>query len=143
MFNVVSGLLTRPRSHRRADDTYLVGRRAGCRDLLGHWELPGGKLEPGETDADGLCREWLEEVGAGVRVGPHVLFTYRHGEPPIFELRMYEVDVMDPSWEPPASGESHDMFRWMTAHALLAEPAVTPSTRPFMRELLRRAALSG
>ncbi len=32
------------------------------------WSLPGGKLEPGETIAEGLIREMREETGLDVRL---------------------------------------------------------------------------
>ncbi|MET8868055.1 NUDIX hydrolase [Nonomuraea sp. NPDC004580] len=36
---------------------------------MGSWSIPGGRLEPGETDEAGLRREVLEETGLHVRVG--------------------------------------------------------------------------
>ncbi len=36
----------------------------------GEWELPGGRPEPGEQPADALVREFAEELGAAVAVGP-------------------------------------------------------------------------
>ncbi len=38
---------------------------------VGYWGLVGGRLEPGETFADGLKREVVEETGLSVRIeGP-------------------------------------------------------------------------
>ncbi|NRQ40056.1 NUDIX hydrolase [Nonomuraea sp. NN258] len=36
----------------------------------GLWSIPGGRLEPGETDEAGVRREVLEETGLRVTVGP-------------------------------------------------------------------------
>lgn len=48
----------------------LVRRR--YEPLAGHWSLPGGKLELGETLTDGIAREVFEETGLLVDVGPVV-----------------------------------------------------------------------
>ena len=34
------------------------------------WELPGGRLEGGETPEQCVAREFEEEIGATIRVGP-------------------------------------------------------------------------
>ena len=41
------------------------GREPGA----GLWSIPGGRIEPGESDAEALAREMLEETGLTVRVG--------------------------------------------------------------------------
>ena len=36
------------------------------------WHAPGGRVEPGESDAEAAVREFLEETGRRVEPGPHV-----------------------------------------------------------------------
>jgi mutator protein MutT len=49
----------------------LVQTRAPGRSWSGHWEFPGGKLEPGEDAAAAAVRECREELGLDVAVlGP-------------------------------------------------------------------------
>lgn len=47
-------------------DEVLLARRPDHVHQGGKWEFPGGKLEAGETPADGLHRELLEELGIEV-----------------------------------------------------------------------------
>jgi len=48
----------------------FIARRKAGGDIGGKWEFPGGKVEEGESDADALQREFLEELGVAVTVGP-------------------------------------------------------------------------
>ncbi|SDF97471.1 8-oxo-dGTP diphosphatase [Pseudonocardia oroxyli] len=54
------------------DGTVLAAQRAHPPELAGRWELPGGSVEPGETEPAALARECREELGADVRVGERV-----------------------------------------------------------------------
>ena len=38
-------------------------------ELAGRWELPGGRVEPGETEAEAVVRECREELGTTVVPG--------------------------------------------------------------------------
>ena len=44
----------------------LAARRIEPPALAGGWELPGGKVEPGETDEDAAHREIDEELGVAI-----------------------------------------------------------------------------
>ena len=44
--------------------------RRGHAPSLGLWSVPGGRVEPGEDDADAVRREVAEETGLDVEVGP-------------------------------------------------------------------------
>jgi 8-oxo-dGTP diphosphatase len=72
---VVAGVL-------RRDNKVLAARRPLHKREGGLWEFPGGKVDPGETDAEALVRELREELGVTVSVGAHVadsVFAYAHG----------------------------------------------------------------
>jgi ADP-ribose pyrophosphatase YjhB (NUDIX family) len=54
------------------EDGRVVLVQRGQEPLAGHWTLPGGALELGETLETGVAREMLEETGLVVDVGPVV-----------------------------------------------------------------------
>ena len=62
----------------------LLCRRAAGMHLAGHWEFPGGKVEPGEDDRVALQREIQEELGCEVEVGASL---------PVVEHRYDELSI--------------------------------------------------
>ena len=48
---------------RRDDGCVLLASRPPGKDYAGYWELPGGKLEAGESVEQALVRELREELG--------------------------------------------------------------------------------
>ena len=60
---------------REAGKVLLASRPAG-KPPAG-WEFPGGKIEPGETPAEALCRELEEELGRKLflRGGRRIMLT--------------------------------------------------------------------
>ena len=115
---------------RDARGRILLARRTLGRDLAGLWEFPGGKVEPGETDAQALARECLEELGVrvevGARVGPDVPLA--HGRA---VLRVFAVTLLDGD-EPRAL--EHSAMRWLGETELESVPWL-PADRPIVKEL--------
>jgi 8-oxo-dGTP diphosphatase len=59
--------VTAGQAHRYGERDYTTrGHEPGA----GLWSIPGGRIEPGETDAEALVREMREETGLAVEAGP-------------------------------------------------------------------------
>jgi 8-oxo-dGTP diphosphatase len=72
------------------DGLFIARRKAGG-DLGEKWEFPGGKVEAGEDDPSALRREYREEFGVTVEVGPllgSAEFTHKGN---VFALNAYRI----------------------------------------------------
>lgn len=61
------------------DGERLLMIRRGTEPDKGRWSVPGGRVEPGESDADAVVREALEETGLTVAAGPLAGTVRREG----------------------------------------------------------------
>jgi 8-oxo-dGTP diphosphatase len=52
-----------------ASGRVLAAQRTEPPALVGLWEFPGGKIEPGESETDALVRECAEELGVSISPG--------------------------------------------------------------------------
>lgn len=113
----------------RRGDAVLLQRRDRA-PFAWQWELPGGKVLPGEAPAAAAVREAREELGVEVRA-PRLLAVHEHRYPagPWVRLHAFEVEAGD---VPLRAG-----LRWVPLRDLDALP-VLEGTRPLLA-LLRAA----
>lgn len=111
----------------------LVAQRRRPPELAGRWELPGGKVAPGETERAALARELAEELGVdtkavevGERLGADVVLDAG------VTLRAYRVNLAHGQPQP----HDHHALRWATADEL---PGIdwVPADRAWLDELTR------
>ena len=51
------------------EDKFLIGKRKpDNKNNPNMWELPGGKVEDGESPFEAINREWMEELNIGVKI---------------------------------------------------------------------------
>jgi 8-oxo-dGTP diphosphatase len=97
------------------DGRLLAARRSAPAELAGRWELPGGKVEPGEAADAALVRELREELGVDAEVGGRV-----PGEWPLrppYVLQVWTARLR-PGSAAPAPLEDHDELRWLGPHEI-------------------------
>jgi 8-oxo-dGTP diphosphatase len=113
-----------------SDGALLVAQRARPPELAGLWELPGGKVAAGETDAEALVRELREELGVEVTVGARL-----GAEVPLsaaMTLRAYLVTQTGGVVHP----HDHHALRWVRVAELPDLPWV-PADRAWLPDLAR------
>ena len=92
-------------------DRLLAARRTEPPALAGGWELPGGKVEPGEDDRAALVRECREELGVEITLGARV------GEDwPMSGDALLRVWIATVVAGVPCPLEDHSELRWLAPH---------------------------
>jgi len=104
------------------DKGRLLLIKRGHEPGAGLWSLPGGRIEPGETDAEALVREMREETGLAVEAG-HLVGTARRPaqDGDVIDIRDYAATVIGGTLTP---GDDAADARWVDV-AELASLAMT------------------
>jgi 8-oxo-dGTP diphosphatase len=130
----------------------LIAQRRRPPELAGRWELPGGKVMPGESEPAALARELSEELGldadaitVGERLGADVMLNpdgsarLDAGEPKLgpshergMTLRAYRVSLVRGEPRP----DDHQAIRWVTA-VELPDVDWVPADTAWIPELAR------
>lgn len=106
-------------------DRVLAARRTSPPEAAGRWELPGGKVEPGESAEGALVREIGEELGCLIEVTGWLPEGSRID--PTHVLRTATARITAGEARP----REHDALRWVAADELDELDWLEPD-RPFL-----------
>lgn len=117
-----------------SENSYLLGQRPAGKPYAGYWEVPGGKVEKGETVFQALQRELQEELGIDIRSSEE-LTVLEHDYPHAY-VRLYVSIIRD--WTGTPTGCEGQALSWepIGAEKPSVEPLL-PAAWP-MLECLRR-----
>ncbi len=87
----------------------------GHEPAKGLWSIPGGRVEPGETDPQAVVREVSEETGLTVRCGPLLGRVERPGlDGAIVDIRDYQAFAPPGSAGLARAGDDAAGLMWVT-----------------------------
>ena len=93
------------------DDGRLLLIRRGRGPAQGEWSVPGGRIEAGETLAEAVVRELLEETGVEGVCGPLLGWTEKLGDDHHYVILDFTVEVLEAV--PPVAGDDAAEAAWV------------------------------
>jgi 8-oxo-dGTP diphosphatase len=111
-----------------ADGRLLSAQRAEPPHMAGGWELPGGKVDPGESDEDALVRECHEELAIRIRLRRRIGADWRLSDRAV--LRVWTAEIIEGEAQP----LEHLALRWLAPHEFY-EVDWLPGDRPVVDAL--------
>lgn len=110
------------------DGRVLAARRTFPTEAAGRWELPGGKVEPGESPEAALVREVAEELGCAIEVLAWLPEEVAIGERHTLTVALVRLVEGEPT------PHEHDAVRWL-GPAELGDVDWLDADRPFLAHL--------
>ncbi|WP_085873373.1 MULTISPECIES: (deoxy)nucleoside triphosphate pyrophosphohydrolase [unclassified Nocardioides] len=110
------------------DGRVLAARRTTPPEAAGRWELPGGKVESGETPDAALVREIAEELGCTVEVVAWLPGAAAIGAGHTLSVALARIVAGEPV------PHEHDAVRWLGPDELGDVDWLEPD-RPFLQHL--------
>ena len=122
--NVVASLII-------VGDRMLVAQRSPASSSPGCWELPGGKVEAGESDQDALQREIKEELELDIEVGEkfsesHVIVSSKEISMSVYLCRVHSLETL--------KHNVHSEIRYISHHEIF-DLEWAPADIPLLDEL--------
>ncbi|MEX2526266.1 MAG: (deoxy)nucleoside triphosphate pyrophosphohydrolase [Gemmatimonadota bacterium] len=112
----------------RRNHRYLLCLRPPGKRHGGLWEFPGGKLDAGESEREGVTRELREELDVEVTAVGEVMFS-RRDPGSAFVIHFLQVEIRG---EPRAL--EHSQVGWFTVEEA-SRMRLAPSDAAFLKEL--------
>jgi 8-oxo-dGTP pyrophosphatase MutT (NUDIX family) len=109
------------------DDRVLLVRRAKWDTMPGTWELPGGKVDAGESITAAVARELEEETGLQASGAPTRRFARTLRSPSGRRVREHVYNLH--ATGAPSLSREHDAWVWQSAGAPLPGPLSESAAR--------------
>lgn len=110
----------------------LTARRTEPPEFAGGWELPGGKIDEGETIELAVVREVLEELDIEIRLGDLVVGPDLHSGWPLgdYGVMIVHTAFLVDEDDYPEPIEQHDAVAWVGLHNLDQVPWLPADRAP-------------
>ena len=119
----------------RSGRRVLLCHRSPARDWFPNcWDLPGGHIEPGESESEALARELQEELGVVLEPPHRPPFASLRDDDGTVELGLWLLDYDGPI--PNRSPAEHDDLQWFSAEELTGLPLADDAYRPLLLRAL-------